>query len=396
MSNSQNIAIAPDVDLTHETRTLVTETTSWLTDNSFNVLLAIGAGVAIALVLLGVRSIGCRLIEKGKGELKWRVVFANAIAQTGFFFIVMVSAELVTTMADAPPRVRAVTHFLFVIAAAFQGAIWARELVLGYVEHRVGPEQEHSTLGSAVGIIRLLVSIALFAVATIVILDNLGVNVTGLLAGLGIGGIAIGLAAKGVFEDLFAALSIIFDKPFRRGDSISFGKSSGTVEQIGLKTTRIRSVSGEEVVVANANLLNQELQNWTLLQRRRAVMTLGVTYQTPPDMLARIPLEVKEIVEAQPLATFDRCHAATLAASSIDYELVFFVETAAYGDFMSTKQAVILSLVRRFAELGVDFAYPTQTSFTAGPDGKAVLPYACDDMATTGEREEKPAAAMKN
>ena len=130
-------------------------------------------------------------------------------------------------------------HALFVIAFAIQAAIWARELVLGYIEHRVGADDGHTTLGSAVGIIRLLATVALFAIAIILILDNLGVNVTGLVAGLGIGGIAIGLAAQGIFSDLFAALSILFDKPFRRGDSIKFGDVSGNVEQIGLKTTRV-------------------------------------------------------------------------------------------------------------------------------------------------------------
>ena len=129
---------------------------------------------------------------------------------------------------------------MFVISAAFQAAVWARELVLGYVEHRVGADEQHSTLGSAVGIIRLLVTVALFAIAIILILDNVGVNVTGLIAGLGIGGIAIGLAAQGIFSDLFAALSIIFDKPFRRGDVIRIEGVQGHVEDIGLKTTRIR------------------------------------------------------------------------------------------------------------------------------------------------------------
>src|SRR3546814_7967353 len=124
------------------------------------------------------------------------------------------------------------------------------------MQHRVGTEDESSTRGSAIGIIRLLVTIALFAIAIILILDNLGVNVTGLIAGLGIGGIAIGLAAQGIFSDLFAALSIIFDRPFRRGDEITFDQTNGTVEPIGLKTTRIRPLGGEEVVKSNANLLN--------------------------------------------------------------------------------------------------------------------------------------------
>jgi small-conductance mechanosensitive channel len=364
-------------NLSEQATRFVRESSAWFAGNSVDIALAGGAGLAAALLLLGARSLGCRLIERGRGELQWRIIFARVLARTKLYFIVAAAAELVAEMAATPPTVMALIHTLFIVAAAFQGAIWARELVLGYVEHKVGAEPDQSSLGSAVGIIRLLVSVALFAIAIIVILDNLGINVTGLVAGLGIGGIAIGLAAQGIFSDLFAALSIIFDRPFRRGDTISFGSpvTTGTVEQIGLKTTRIRALGGEEVVISNAKLLEQQLQNWTLLQERRVVMQFGLIYQTPPDMLAQIPFELKAIVGDQPLARFDRAHVFQFGASSIDFELVFYVTSAEYPVFMSTRQAVMLGMIRRFAELGVEFAYPTQTTFTAAPDGRMVMPY---------------------
>ena len=359
---------------------LWTDTIAWLTGNSLNILLAVAAGIVIGLVLIAIRSLGCRLLERSKGgELDWRAIFARVLARTGFFFIVMASAELVAEHAATPPSLLNVIHILFVISAAFQAAIWGRELIIGLVEHRAGGGDEHSSLRSAIGIIRLLVSIALFALAVILILDNLGVNVTGLIAGLGIGGIAIGLAAQGIFSDLFAALSIIFDRPFRKGDTITFGTTTGTVENIGLKSTRIRALTGEEVIVSNAKLLEQQLQNWALIDRRRALMTFGLIYQTAPDLLARVPLEVKEIVDAQPLGTYDRCHAYQFAASSIDFELVFFVESAAFADLMGVRQAVLLGIMRRFAELGIEFAYPTTTNFTAAPDGTMIMPYAEPD-----------------
>jgi small-conductance mechanosensitive channel len=220
------------------------------------------------------------------------------------------------------------------------------------------------------------VTVTLFAIAVILILDNLGVNVTGLIAGLGIGGIAIGLAAQGIFSDLFAALSILFDKPFRRGDTISFDQTTGTVERIGLKSTRIRSVNGEEVIVSNANLLNARLQNMTRLEHRRVLMVLNLVYNTPVERLAALPEELKGIVERQPGARFDRAHLTAFAASSIDLELVFFADAPDYASFMNARQAVMLGILRRFAELGVDFAYPTQTTFTAAPDGRLIMPYA--------------------
>ena len=390
MTNRSAGAEAPALNLSEQATTLVEESSAWLTGHSLDIAIALAAGLGVALLLFGVRSIGCRLIAGGTAELQWRIVFARVLARTRPYFIAATSAALVAEIAETPPTVLRLVQILFVVASAFQAAIWARELILGYVEHKVGAEPDQSSLGSAVGIIRLLVTVALFAIAIIVILDNLGINVTGLVAGLGIGGIAIGLAAQGIFSDLFAALSIIFDRPFRRGDSISFGTTTGTVEQIGLKTTRVRSLTGEEVVISNAKLLEQQLQNWTLLQRRRVVMQFGVVYQVPPDLLARIPDELKRLVEDQPLASFDRAHAFQFGASSIDFELVFHVETPDYAEFMTVRQAVMLGMMRRFAELKVDFAYPTQTTFTAAPDGTLVMPYphvkvlateACEDQA---------------
>src|SRR4029453_11539028 len=175
--------------------------------------------------------------------------------------------------AEPPHGVRRFFDILFIIGSALQGAVWARELVLGVVSHRVSDETSDTTLGNAMALIRVLVSVAVFAIAIIVILDNLGVNVTALVAGLGIGGIAIGLAAQGIFSHLFPALSIIFDRPFRRGDTISFGNppTTGIVEQIGLKTTRVRSLNGEEVVISNAKLLDQQVQNFAQVYRPRAL-----------------------------------------------------------------------------------------------------------------------------
>lgn len=370
-----------------------TDFTNWISANSGEIALAIGAATAIAGLLYVLRSVGHRLIKDRGDAVAWRDIFGRALAKTGTFFILATAAKLVSTQADAPGTLQRLIDILFTVAAAFQAAIWARELVLGLIERRVGEDDSHKTLKSAIGIIRLLITVALFAVAIIVILDNLGVNVTGLVAGLGIGGIAIGLAAKGIFDDLFAALSIIFDKPFRPGDTITFGTMTGTVEQIGLKTTRIRALNGEQVVMSNANLLSGQVQNWAKLRRRRGTLAFGVTYQTTPDMLARIPLEVKEIVEAQPLAKFDRCHATQFAASSIDFELLFHIESPDMGDFMSARQAIMLGMIRTFAELGVEFAYPTQTSFTAAPDGSLIMPYPTEPQPTKPARKPAPRKA---
>ena len=354
---------------------LAAEAQAWVSGNLVGILVATAIGVAIALAMLAIRSLGIKLIARLDTDPHWPAIFARALARTKLYFIVFTSAELVAEQANTPPVLLSVIHAGFVIAAALQAAIWARELILGYVTHRTGAEEDRSNLASAMGIIRLLVTVTLFAIAVILILDNLGVNVTGLVAGLGIGGIAIGLAAQGIFSDLFAALSILFDKPFRRGDTISFDTFTGTVERIGLKSTRIRSVGGEEVIVSNANLLNSRLQNWTRLERRRSQMMLSVPFETSPDLLAQLPDELRAIVERQHPATFDRAHLVKFAASSVDLELVFFVDSASLADFLKARQAVMLDILRRFAELGVQLAYPAQTAFTAAPDGRLIMPY---------------------
>jgi small-conductance mechanosensitive channel len=363
-----------------DTRTerLWADMAAWLASHSVQIILGVAAGALIVALLLGMKWVGVRLCGSDPAHLHWRTVVGRVLARTRLWFMIALAARLVAGLAQAPEMVADTIAVLFIVAATLQVALWARELVLGVIEHRAGGLEESSGLGSAIGIIRLLVTIAIFIIALVVVLDNLGVNVTGLVAGLGIGGIAIGLAAQGIFSDLFAALSILFDKPFRRGDTITFGTTTGTVENIGLKSTRVRALTGEEVIISNAKLLEQQVQNWALLDRRRAVMNFGLVYQTAPDLLAQVPLEVKEIVEAQPLGTFDRCHACVFAPSSIDFELVFFVESPGYHDLMGVRQAVLLGIMRRFAELGVEFAYPTQTSFTAAPDGTFVLPYATE------------------
>jgi small-conductance mechanosensitive channel len=363
------------MNLTEKSLGLARETSAWLTHNSLDILIATGAGVLIALVLIAVRAFGHRLIGDDTFDQKWRTIAGRVLSKTSLFFIIMCAAELVAEQAATPHALLRVINILFVVAAAFQAAVWARELILGLIHHRVGEAEDHSTLGSAIGIIRLLVTVALFAIAIILILDNLGVNVTGLVAGLGIGGIAIGLAAQGIFSDLFAALSIIFDKPFRKGDTVRWDLNTGTVEQIGLKTTRIRSAEGQQIVVSNANLLNKELNNFSNLDHRRVTLTLGLAYQTSPEQCARIPEMLKALVESHKKVKLVRCGMVAFGPSTLDFELHFDVRSDDWELVFATRSAICVEILRAFDEAGIQFAYPTQTSFTAAPDGSFVLPY---------------------
>jgi small-conductance mechanosensitive channel len=205
-----------------------------------------------------------------------------------------------------------------------------------------------------------------FAIAAIVALDNLGVNIGGLMAGLGIGGLALGVAARGVFEDLFAALSILFDKPFRRGDMVRWDDTQGVIELIGLRTTRLRALSGEEVIISNANLLDKQLHNLARQDGWRQVFEFGVVCETAPELLARIPQIVREVVEAQGCRLLI-CGLTEFAPSSLNFQVHFDVLTDALLTAFRAKSETGMALLRRFAEERIELAYPTQTTIIAGP-----------------------------
>lgn len=205
---------------------------------------------------------------------------------------------------------------------------------------------------------------AVFIVVLILIgLSNLGINISALLAGLGVGGIAVALAAQNVLGDLLASLSIVLDKPFVVGDFIIAGTEMGTVEQIGIKTTRLRSLSGEEVVLSNKDLLESRIRNYKRMWQRRVVQKFRVIYSTPAPVLEQIPGWVKEIIGRYDKLRFDRCHFANYGASSLDFEFVFFVLDSDYNVFMDFQQKVLLDIFRKFAENGVEFAFPTQSIY---------------------------------
>lgn len=353
---------------------MITHTGDWLAANSLELAIGLIAGTLIALLLLSLRRLGKRICARDTTGRGWMSILGGAIEKTGNLFIVAVAARLVVKYAQAPDFVAQPVGLLFIVAATIQVAIWAREIILGLVEHRT-EAGAHEALGSAMGIIRLLVSVALFAVAAIVILDNVGVNVTGLVAGLGIGGIAIGLAAQGIFADLFAALSILFDRPFRRGDAIAYDQTAATVEAIGLKSTRLRSITGEQRIIANKTLLDKEIRNNSRIDYRRARFALALVYQTPPEKAAAVPGMLKEIVETAG-HHFLRAGFIGFGASSLDFEVEFDVPGDDFEAFYAARHAIGITILQRFAEEGIAFAYPTQTTFTAAPDGTLVMPYA--------------------
>lgn len=370
MSNASTPRLS-DTDVLHGS---LRETGAWFANHWQEIVLASVAGAAIYLVLTGLRGLAGRLCRLRGGESGFVQLLGRTLGKTSHIFMILAAARLVAGYTNPPDPLFMTIRFLFTVAAVFQVAIWVREVTLGLVDLRAGPEGGHETLANARNLIRLLVSVALFAIAGIVVLDNVGVNVTGLIAGLGIGGIAIGLAAQGIFSDLFAALSILFDKPFRVGDTVHYDTTTGRVERIGLKSTRLRAVTGENKIIGNAKLLEKEITSYADLDFRRLKLPVGLVYQTSPAKLSGLPDLLRSVVEAQG-AKFVRGGIINFGASSIDCEVDFDVVSQDWEEVYATRHRVALALLERLAEEGMELAYPTQTTFTAAPDGRMIMPY---------------------
>ncbi len=250
------------------------------------------------------------------------------------------------------------------IGFLLQVALWGNAVIsfwiTRYMQKRM---EEDAAAATSIGALRFVGKLLLWTFVLLLALDNLGIDVTALVTGLGIGGIAVALALQNVLGDLFASLSIVLDKPFVIGDFIIVGDFLGTVEHIGLKTTRLRSLSGEQLVFSNSDLLGSRIRNYKRMAERRIVFSFGVIYQTPHEKLARIPEMVREIIEAQEKARFDRAHFKAYGDSSLNFEVVYYVQVPDYLVYMDIQQAVNLELYRRFQEEGIEFAYPTRTLF---------------------------------
>lgn len=219
------------------------------------------------------------------------------------------------------------------------------------------------TLTSSLGVLRVIAMLVIGSIVVLLALDNLGVEIKPLLAGLGIGGIAVALALQNLLGDLFGSLSILLDKPFVVGDFIVVGNEKGTVERIGIKTTRVRALSGEQLVFSNSDLLNGRLHNFKRMQERRIVFTISVTYETPQEKLREINDIIKQAIADQQLTRLDRCHLKAFGAYSLDFEVVYFVLSAEFGQYMNIQQAINFAIIAEFAKRKIDFAYPTAVEY---------------------------------
>jgi small-conductance mechanosensitive channel len=289
---------------------------------------------------------------------------AAMLKKTRLFFILVVAVYAGSLLLDLPRRPAGFIRIVVVLTVGLQVGLWLTSLIGVVVARYVGREiGEGSDAVAASTALNFVGRLLLWAGVLLWALDNLGIKIGPLIAGLGIGGIAVALAAQNILGDLFASFSILFDKPFVIGDAISVGTDTGTVERIGLKTTRIRSISGEQLVISNADLLSSRIRNFKLLEERRVVFTIGVVYQTPYHKLVAIPGMIKEIIESQSSVRFERAHFAQYADSALNFEIVYWVKDPDYGRYMDVHQVINLAIFKKFEEEGIDFAYPTRTLY---------------------------------
>jgi small-conductance mechanosensitive channel len=322
------------------------------------------AGIVAALVWSGLwivrRLIAARYKKHSASQRRMPVrLIAYMIGNTRQFSFIAVALYAAQASLTLPDKVQHAVAHVVLILILLQIGLWAGRAVRFYLEMKQLERGADQVFAGSLDIINFVAHLAVWSLVVLVALDNLGVNITALLAGLGVGGVAVALALQSVLGDLFASLSIALDKPFVLGDSLGVDAFTGTVEHIGIKSTRLRSDTGEQIILANADILKSRVRNYSRAREQRALATIRVTYDTPAEKLRSIPKLMEDIVRAQANARFERCHLKTLGDSALHFELSYFVQQPSVNSLLDLQHAVNLRIIDELRGLGVGFAYET-------------------------------------
>lgn len=343
-----------------------------LTNNDLQAwLLAVGICLAVIVLLYGVKALLLRRLRQIAPHTDTYLddLAIKILASTQPFFIFLMGVHAGAQVLSLPPRSETILQHLSVTVFLLQAARWGDVGIKGWFHHyRLRRSAEDAASTTSTAALGFVARTALWVVILLMILDNFGVNITTLVASLGIGGIAVALAMQNILGDLFSSLSIVLDKPFVVGDFIIVDDVLGTVEYVGLKTTRLRSLGGEQIVFSNSDLLKSRIRNYKHMQTRRIVFAIRTPYQITKAQLLAVPALLREAVERQEMATFDRAHFKGYGSSSLEFETVYYVKSGDYGVYMDVQQAINIFLFERFAEQDIPFAYPTQLLKLDGPD----------------------------
>ncbi len=330
-------------------------------------MLALGLTLGVFLILITLKKIMKRrlgnLVKKSKIGLD--DFFLPVLTQTKWFSLLAVGLLIGSQFVQLPLEIQNWFGKGIRFIMALQVGFWGTGIISLYVERGVAAriQEDHGDDATTLDALGLIGKIVLWVILSLIILDNLNVEISSLVTSLGIGGIAVALALQNILADLFASLSITLDKTFAIGDFVEVDDFEGTVEDIGLKSTRIRSLSGEEVIFSNMDLLNSRIRNYKRLEKRRISFSIGVIYGTPIEKLKIIPRMIEEIISPLENAQFDRAHFKNLNDYSLDFNVVYYVLVPEYASYLDIQQIINLEIYQRFELAGIEFAYPTQTVF---------------------------------
>jgi small-conductance mechanosensitive channel len=318
--------------------------------------------IAFSILFLIIQKIVLVKLEKLSKKTKTDIddVMIETVKHVKPPFYWFLSLYIALKFLNFPDIVGRILDSVIIIVFVVQ-ILTASSTFINFLFKKLASRQKESSSKTAMGYLAKMTKGALWAVGILLILSNLGIDITSLVAGLGVGGIAIAFALQNILADLFSSFAIWFDKPFVVGDFIVVGEHSGNVEKIGIKTTRIRSLQGEEIVISNQELTTARIQNFKRLKERRALFNIGVEYGTDPKLLKDIPLVIQNIVKDMPQVRFDRAHFAKFGDSALIYEIVYFIESDEYSVFMDVQQSINLAIHETFLEKGINMAFPTQT-----------------------------------
>ncbi|OGB28815.1 MAG: mechanosensitive ion channel protein MscS [Burkholderiales bacterium RIFCSPLOWO2_12_FULL_61_40] len=294
--------------------------------------------------------------------------FVDVLSATRLLLTAAIGLYIAAHFLNLPPALEKFVDRAFVGLIILQSGFWVQRGLVCWLTHRfsLGDVAEAGARAMTLSLLSFLGRAVLWMLVGLLILDNLGLNVTALVASLGIGGIAVALAVQNILGDVFASLSIAIDKPFVIGDFIIVDEHMGSIEHVGLKTTRIRSLSGEQIIFSNNDLLKSRIRNYKRMQERRAVFTVSVTYDTPASQLESITPLIRQAIESQAHTRIDRVHFKSLGSCSLDFEAVYYLLQPDFNLYMDVQQAINLQLLRVFGERGIQFAFPTQTLHIVG------------------------------
>lgn len=329
-----------------------------------NWLVAFGILVAVFALLIIVKKLVISRLSKIAAATDTQLdnLLVYMLRQTKFIVLLATAFFVASQNIVLKPALESLLSKAIVLIIIFQAGLWAGAAISFLLDREMEKrKQEDASSAPTLGLLGFVARLIVWIIALLLMLDNLGVNITGLVAGLGIGGVAVALAVQNILGDLLASLSIVLDKPFVIGDFIVVDSLAGSVEHIGLKTTRIRSISGEQLIFANNDLLKSRIRNYKRMEERRAVFNFGIAYATPPEKLKNIKSIVRKSIERQSEARFDRVHFKNYGDLALNFEAVYHVTKPDMLLYLDVQEKINLELLERFAQEGIEFAYPTRT-----------------------------------